>query len=307
MDISIETNGSKLRVKNGIFFLESPTKKMEISPFNVKSFIISGKTSLTSCAIELAIKNNVEIILVNSYNKPYGRFLNSEFSKSGKLRQSQYRVFNKNSLNIAKIVLETKSKRQLDHIKDMITSEEKKTFLRLLEKQKHCKSIEELMGIEGALSKEYYSILGKNLKGSYKFTKRSFRPAKDEFNASLNYIYGILYRKVETALLAAGFDTNTGFLHSNNKKSLSLVFDFIELFRHYGMIFNYSLYKSKLIKKDYFEYQKNSVNVGNEGKEFLLDKFNHYLEKTEDYQGKKFKRNEIIRLEAHSFSDVILK
>lgn len=306
MDICIETDGSKLRVKNEIFFLESPTNKMEISPFNVKSFIISGKTSLTTCAIQLAIKNNIEIVLVNSYNKPYGRFLNSEFSKTGRLRQAQYKVFNEKSLNIAKVVLESKSKKQLEHVENIVTLEEKTVFLVLLEQLKHCETVEELMGVEGSISKHYYYVLGKNLKGSYKFTKRSFRPANDEFNATLNYIYGILYRKVETALLLAGFDTNTGFLHSNNRKSLSLVFDFIELFRHYGMKFNYSLYKSKLITKIYFEYKNNTVSMSREGKEFLLNNFNNYLEKSEEYQDKKFKRNEIIKLEAHSFSEVIL-
>lgn len=307
MDICIETDGSKLRVRNEIFFLESPTSRMEISPFNVKAFIISGKISLTTCAIQLAIKNNIEIVLVNSYNKPYGRFLNSEFSKSGKLRQAQYKIFNEKSLEIAKIVLENKSKKQLEHVEKIVTTEEKNVFLVLLEQLKYSKSIEELMGIEGSISKHYYYVLGENLKGSYRFVKRSFRPANDEFNASLNYVYGILYRKVETALLSAGFDTNTGFLHSNKKKSLSLVFDFIEFFRDYGMKFNYSLYKSKLIKKIYFNYEKKSVTMSREGKEFLLNNFNEFLKKTEKYQEKKVKRNEIIKLEAYSFGEAILK
>lgn len=315
MEIYIETDGSRLKVKNNIFLIETKVKKTEVSPVNVKSFVIGGKISITSCAIELAIKNDIEIVFVDRYNKPFCRMMTSQFSKSGYLRQMQYKVFNSPmAFEIAKITLLKKGSKQELYAKELVEREEGSNndliiLNNLIEQLKYSDSgsIEELMGIEGMLSKKFYQILSKNLRGQFTFKSRSFRPARDEFNASLNYIYGILYRKVERALLNAGLDINTGYLHSNKTKSLSLVYDFIEFFRNYGIEFNYWIYRRKLVKKSYFEYSKNGVTMSKSGKDFILNQFNLYLNRSERYKEKDVKREEIIKLEAYSFGDLILK
>ncbi|MBW2028434.1 MAG: CRISPR-associated endonuclease Cas1, partial [Deltaproteobacteria bacterium] len=66
------------------------------------------------------------------------------------------------------------------------------------------------------------------------FDGRSRRPAKNPFNAVLNYCYGMLYGLVEKACILAGLDPYIGFLHADDYNKKSLVFDLIEPFRIYG-------------------------------------------------------------------------
>lgn len=314
MDILIETHGSKLKVKNDIFLIEAENKKMEVSPVNVKSFVIKAKASITTSAIALALKNNIELVLLDDYDKPYCRLLNTQFSKSGYLRQCQYKFFNSHfAIEISKIIIFKKARKQKEHLLSLKIEEDKisKEILKIdlaMEKLKNSnfKDTEEIMGIEGNISKIYYAVLSKSLQGRFTFNNRSTRPAKDEFNASLNYLYGILYRKVEKALLLAGFDLNTGFLHTNKEKSLSLVFDFIELFRHYAMELNYRLYKGKGIRKSYFEILEKGIGISREGKGYLISEFNDYLNSSEVYNDISYQRNKIIQLEAYKFSEIIL-
>ena len=80
-------------------------------------------------------------------------------------------------------------------------------------------------------AKKYFGAISSIVPEKYKFEGRSRNPAKDEFNAMLNYGYGVLYSMVEKACIIAGLDPYIGFLHTDNYNKKSLVFDVIELFR----------------------------------------------------------------------------
>ncbi len=90
-----------------------------------------------------------------------------------------------------------------------------------------------VMGIEGSSGKIYFNTVNKIMPRKYKFKGRSRMPAKDPFNAMLNYGYGILYSMVEKACIIAGLDPYVGFIHTDNYNKKSLVFDIIEMFRTY--------------------------------------------------------------------------
>ena len=85
------------------------------------------------------------------------------------------------------------------------------------------------------------------------------------------------------------------------------MFDFIEIFRHFAMSFNYSLFQSKKIRKSFFEYDKASVSLNKDGRIFLIGEFSDYLENTELYNNHHTKRIEIIKNEAFKFGDMILE
>lgn len=43
--------------------------------------------------------------------------------------------------------------------------------------------------------------------------------ARDPYNVVLNYLFGVLYSKVEQALVLAGFDVKIGILHGESRKA----------------------------------------------------------------------------------------
>jgi CRISP-associated protein Cas1 len=90
---------------------------------------------------------------------------------------------------------------------------------------------EQLMSVEGRAAQKYWTAIGRIIPSDLKWPGRETRGATDPFNASLNYGYGILYARVEQALILAGLDPYGGFLHADRPGKPSLVLDLIEEFR----------------------------------------------------------------------------
>jgi CRISPR-associated protein Cas1 len=88
-----------------------------------------------------------------------------------------------------------------------------------------------MMGIEGSAGQKYWAAVRLIVPDSYRWTTRENRGAVDPVNSLLNYGYGILYTRVEQALVLAGLDPYAGFLHADRPGKPSLVLDFIEEFR----------------------------------------------------------------------------
>lgn len=89
----------------------------------------------------------------------------------------------------------------------------------------------QLMGIEGAGGKEYWSAFARLLPSGSGFTTRARRPPPDAVNAALSLGYALLAAEAEGALAAAGLDPADGVLHEAHRARASLALDLIEEFR----------------------------------------------------------------------------
>jgi CRISP-associated protein Cas1 len=91
--------------------------------------------------------------------------------------------------------------------------------------------VDELMGVEGAAAREYFSAFGEMVPEEVRFVGRSRRPPEDVINAALSYGYAILLGECVSALCAAGLDPAVGFLHADDDRRPSLALDLMEEFR----------------------------------------------------------------------------
>lgn len=92
--------------------------------------------------------------------------------------------------------------------------------------------VDELRGVEGTAAQNYFDAVGCIVqKLGWTWWGRSCRPAADAANALLNYGYAFLERDVRVAVAGAGLDARFGFLHSNNDRKDSLVYDLMEKYR----------------------------------------------------------------------------
>lgn len=89
----------------------------------------------------------------------------------------------------------------------------------------------DLLAIEGAAGRHYWSGVRALLGGHTTFDSREHRGATDPVNSALNYGYGILYTQVWGAIMNAGLEPFAGFLHVDRPGKPSLVLDLIEEFR----------------------------------------------------------------------------
>ena len=93
------------------------------------------------------------------------------------------------------------------------------------------RTLDEIMGIEGACSNAYFDALAACVPADVTFDGRSRRPPRDLPNAALSYGYAILQSECVGALHAAGLEPSLGIAHAPTDKRRSLALDLMEQFR----------------------------------------------------------------------------
>ena len=163
-----------------------------------------------------------------------------------------------------------------------------------------------IMGYEGTASRIYYLALSELLPKEYRFNGRSNRPAKDMFNCSLNYGFGILYSRTERALVVAGLDPFIGILHTDNYNKTSLTYDICEPFRYMIIEPIYKLYTRKTVNQECFDKVYGGLTLNKKGKEVVVSAVSKSFEKKIVYKGRKLKQINTLQSECHRFANLLI-
>ena len=168
---------------------------------------------------------------------------------------------------------------------------------------------ETIRGLEGTMSRIYFETLSAMLKPPYQFNGRSRQPAQDLFNAFLNYGYGILYSRVETALIKAGINPYVGFLHRDGYQFKSMVFDFIEPYRIYVDRTVVRLCTRRQLTKTHLEPKgKKGLYINKAGKQILVKAFLDLFDEQADQVNQHPKRTtpaQHLQASAHRFAKAL--
>lgn len=329
MQIFINTYGTYLHVKDEMFEIRVRENKQEkfktnhIAAHKITSFVVSKGAAITTDAIALALKHNIDIVVVENDGHPMGRFWHSKLGSTTKIRKQQLEAsLNKNGLDWVKTWISQKLSNQSEYLLDLAKHREK-----LRESlQEKVKKIDEyrvrilelegvqvqevadmLRAMEGNSGRVYFEGLSISIPKEYRFEGRSFRPAKDAFNAMLNYAYGILYSRVERALMLAGLDPYVGFMHRDDYNMKSLVFDFIEPYRIHAERCVFGLFSTKKVNKKFFNEITGGVSLNAEGKPVLVEAFVKYIDQDNiRYMGRNQSRSNAMQMDAHKFANSLI-
>lgn len=324
MQLVINTYGSYLHVKQDSFELKVEEKKHRISPLKVDTILITTGAALSTDAVKLALENNIEIQFLDKYGSSLGKIWHSKLGRTSYIRRKQLDLIsNDTGVKIIKKLMLRKSENMVNHLNRLSVRRSDKNKKYLEEKQREIKSfiqkIEKLkadeiddirynlMGYEGNISRIYFKALSSIIPERFRFEGRSSRPAKDEFNCLLNYGYGILYSKVEKALIISGIDPYVGILHTDGYNKKSFVFDFIEPYRIHIDKIVMKLFSNKKINKSYFDEIKGGLSLNDDGKKLFITELNEYFESKIRYDGRDIKLNNIIQYDSHKLANEILE
>lgn len=255
MDLYLQSFGSRLRVKDGIFEVTVPDITganrhlvEQLAPHEVWNIMLQRGSSISTDALELALEKSVDVLVLNKFGHPIGRLWPIRPTSTLSIWKNQLHLSHSpEGLRIAKTWIEEKIQARITHLRKLkgyrkpekvkIIAEAESAILKQLSRLRRFdihdfdQSAASIRGMEGTAGKHYLAALSDLLPEEYQFEGRSARPSLDTFNAFLNYGYGILYRKVERALLLAGLHPYIGFMHADDYQQKSLVFDFVEPFR----------------------------------------------------------------------------
>jgi len=148
-----------------------------------------------------------------------------------------------------------------------------------------------IMGVEGRAGRLYWEAVAHVMPDEYQWPGRSGRGATDPLNSLLNYGYGILYSRIEQAVILAGLDPYAGYLHADRSGKPSLVLDMIEEFRQVAIDRLVIGLAARRFKVD----QTESGRLCDEVRTAYAEKVIAHLESTTRYMGKRYPLRFIIQ------------
>ena len=323
MDVYINTDGAKITKEGETFYIQTKDSSRNLSPQKIKTMAICARSSITTDAIELAVKNNVDIVLLDSYGMPYGRFWHSKFGSTSKIRRRQLVIFSSGQgFDMARGWMIEKIDSQIEHLKKL--SYKRKPLSDYFERkitdmnyyrakisgetyQDNLDNVSKIMGYEGNAAKVYYGVISYVIPEEFKFEGRNTRPAKDPYNAFLNYSFGILYGKVEKACVIAGLDPYIGVFHSDNYGKKSLVFDIIERYRYFCWETVFNIFSRKIVNNSHYSSELNSILLTKEGKKLIATSLAEKLHKKVNYNGRYIENIAVIQYECHQIANALLE
>ncbi len=293
MQIIIDTANTSITVRNKCFYIQNKTTSRQISPKRISSIAITTNCNINSSAIKLAAHHQVPIYFFNNFGTIQARLWSPYFINLAELRKKQL-LFAQSKLASRWIIelLGNKTTEQITNLKKMARQQPKykEQVIEIEERiDRQFRKIEtlgdkkiqemrnEVMGYEGSVSRLYYQALNLFLPDDFQFNRRSRRPAKDYFNAGLNYIYGMTYSVVESGVFAKGLDPAIGCLHVDSHQNPTLVFDLIEPIRPIIDRILIDLILDGQLNPGHFIHKEQGIWVNKKGKRVIIGTFNDFL------------------------------
>lgn len=330
MELHITRFGTKIAVKDGMFELSwfddnQTLQKESHSPLKIKSLWVQDGTVITVAAHLLALQHGIDLALLDQHGMPQARMYGFELHTTPSVQKAQVIVsVGPHAVTFVKHWTAAKLQNQSDFLeklrsrrdrqKQELLHERSEEILKLrkqiqaLDGKKVKEVAETLRGLEGAAGQLFFQTLSDVLPEEYRFEGRSRMPARDPFNAFLNYGLAILYGKTELALLLAGVNPYIGFLHRDGYRLKSMVFDFIEPFRIWVERVVFRLFSRKIVTATHTEAYDGGLHLNVAGKKLLAESLKEYLdEKKEEADGNVVSREQFLRFSAMKFGKRLLQ
>ncbi len=318
MELILNTFGVSLNRDNEGFVINTSEGKQRIPAVGIDSIQISRGAQITSDAVMLAIEHEIEVMFMDKTGKPIGRIWSPKYGSISTIRKGQLNfIYSHNAVNWIKEVLLKKIENQqalmlLFNNDDHPKTDTEKNIARLEDYRNKIRTLDGdivndiapmLRGWEGQASRIYFSTINAFLPEQFRFNIRSQHPALDITNAFLNYGYGILYGRIEGALIKAGVDPYIGVLHRDDYNRPVLVYDIIEMYRIWVDYVVYTLLAQNVITEEFYSVREDgSYWLEALGRRVLIQSLNDYMDEVITVKGVTRSRLTILSLYAQSLA-----
>ncbi len=322
MELVLNQKGVSLAREAGAFVVKYADGRNKLSPDKVKSIVITGAATISSGAILLAVEHDIDILLLDRTGQPQARLWSYRFGSIASIRRQQIQFADSesgatwvvrlivNRLLGARAILQAlhKDRPAQHYLAETANRLEQATDrIRLipqgvLDDERKAR----IRGIEGAATLAYFEALSRVVPDTFTFDKRSRRPARDMFNCALNYLYGMLYGKIELAMIRAGLDPYIGVFHRDDYNRPVMVYDLIEPYRCWAEAVLLPLCFRRAISADMFSESKGGLWLETEGKRVIIAAMSDYLQTVVQYRGKRRTRLVHLQEDCQSLAQDIL-
>lgn len=254
------------KVQQGELLLQDSKTGTTLTKFpfqKILALFIIGHATITTPLIDKCRNHGVYIAVLKPNLRPvftYGNDAEANFL----LRERQY-MHNSEDLTIPSLIIKNKVLNQRELLlntrrKDELTLKAVNSCDVALTTIDDARTIQDLMGIEGWVAKEFFKAYFQDLD----WQQRQPRLKCDEINVTLDIGYTLLFNYIEAFMRMFGFDLYCGVYHRLWFKRKSLVCDLMEPFR---CVIDKEVRKAfnlKHFKKEHFKMIKNEFVLKHE-------------------------------------------
>ena len=325
MDLVINRYGVTVSRDNNGFVINNADGRQRVPVAGVSSILIGRGALITSDAVLLAVDNEIEILFTDPAGNPTARVWSPKYGSISTILKGQL-LFTQSpdSVPWIKDIVDKKIENQQALILLMANPDDpragnlKNTAINRLEAYRHkiaslqgdrvADIASPLRGWEGTASRIYFETINEFLPAHYRFEPRTQRPALDVANAMLNYGYGIMYGKIEGALIKAGIDPYIGVLHRNEYNRPALAFDIIELYRMWVDYVVFSLLAQRVMGDEHYSTRDDgSCWLEALGRRIMIQSVNDFLHEVVEHDNMSRSRLTLIGIYAQELAQLFKK
>ena len=285
--LCVGCDGARVHVKAGRVLVDAPGSLPSTSlPKNsVTRIVLSGNVGLSAGARSWAMRSGVDVVCLSRRGSYQGTLIGANRGAHASRLLAQVALVGdrERRVRLAASLIGAKIRGQI-HVLTRIARRDETAHVADTTAHMHAwrrsltdaRTLDEIMGIEGACSNAYFDALSGCVPADVTFDGRSRRPPRDLPNAALSYGYAILLSECVGALHAAGLEPSLGIAHAPTDKRPSLALDLMEQFR--PLLVDQTvmaLLRTRKLRPEHgvVEAEGGGVWVGSDGKKILVDAY----------------------------------
>lgn len=286
-DYYVFNNGRLKRKDNTLYFIDAEGNKKAIPIEQVNCMHLFGEIDVNSKLLNYLAQYGIMLKFYNYYGYYSGMYVTRKKNVSGfcLVNQSKCYLDEENRLFLAKCFIESaifhilrnlRRHKEKEDIKDIIDNIKENRI-----KVNDCKTVTELMGVEGVIRKKYYKAFNSITGSKFPFQRREKRPPTTEMNALISFGNSLMYTAVLSEIYKTQVDPTISFLHEPSTKRFSLSLDIAEIFKPLVIdTLIFYLINNNIIQDDCFTYENEICFLNEKGRKIFISEFEKKMSTT---------------------------
>ena len=310
-------SGRIQRKDNTLEIVYKDGSKKSIPVERVNDIYVMTEFDFNTSLLNFLGQYGIAVHFYNYYGFYSGTYYPKEQLVSGKLLIKQVEAYTNKikRLEIAKAFIEAASYNIYRNLvyynnrgKDLTIHMKQIEYLR--KQISNCKDVEELMGIEGNIRKNYYSSWNIIINQDIAFEKRVKNPPDNAINSLISYVNTIIYTRVLSEIYKTQLNPTISYLHEPSERRFSLCLDVSEIFKPIiadRLIFS-MLNRNQITEKD-FEEGLNFLYIRENARKEITKEIDKKLQTTIQHKklGREVSYEYLIRLELYKLIKYLIE
>jgi len=284
----IFTSGSLHRKDNSLMLMKEDGTKSDIPIERVYDLYVLAEVTYNSSLFAFLGSKGILVHMFNYYEYYVGTFHPKESRVSGDLlvKQTEHYTNHEKRVKIAKeFVLSGADNiyRNLRYYnnRDKDLSDCMSFVQHIKRTLNDASTIEEIMGCEGSMRREYYKAWNVIIDQEINFEKRIKNPPDNMINSLMSFCNMMLYTKILSEIYHTQMNPTISYLHEPSTKRFSLALDIAEVFKPLivdRLIF--SLLNKNIITESDFDDEIGYLRIKEKGIKKITEEFDKRMKET---------------------------